>query len=593
MTGYTRQSIADIIPGNDVDAEPLNKEFDALQDAFHGVTGHTHDGGSGNAPKISLTSAVSGFLPISNMDVTEDAALLLADEDVPRLSTSNTWTSVQTFTGNNPIVISCASPIINITDTDTGVDHSINANTADGRIVYHCDFNSEGSLPVHDFRVKGVNKLSIGETNVALASNQAITFAGTGAATTRTNLGLGTSATVNTGTSGATIPLLNASNTWSSAQIITSNSGTGSLQITSSLPTIKFTDTDTGVENVINGNSSTGSFFIQCDPNSAGSAPVLSLAVAGSSKINISSTEMQFSVPVNNIRLSSTSDASPSSTGHAFQIGPTSGSNLIADGDEIISRNNGSLSTLGLHGSVVNVGSGDGGANSVNIGAGSTDIVLNGTTFVATSGLYFGGGTSNDLILFSDSTNTYTFIADNTTNATVLGGRFITSFGDDETWTPTLDSVGATLASNGSSVGLIAATADGTVPLILKRITNDGPVATFRRTGTTNVGSISVTTSATAFNTSSDIRLKTDFQSINPDLLDQIKVYDFEWKNGDGRAYGVVAQELVDILPQAVNQGDEEDDMWSVDYSKLVPLLISTVQDLKREVVRLKEELNG
>jgi hypothetical protein len=33
-------------------------------------------------------------------------------------------------------------------------------------------------------------------------------------ATARTNLGLGTSATVNTGTSGATIPLLNANNTW-------------------------------------------------------------------------------------------------------------------------------------------------------------------------------------------------------------------------------------------------------------------------------------------------------------------------------------------------------------------------------------------
>jgi hypothetical protein len=44
---------------------------------------------------------------------------------------------------------------------------------------------------------------------------------GTGAstaATARTNLGLGTAATVNTGTSGATIPLLNGANTWAAAQ---------------------------------------------------------------------------------------------------------------------------------------------------------------------------------------------------------------------------------------------------------------------------------------------------------------------------------------------------------------------------------------
>ena len=36
--------------------------------------------------------------------------------------------------------------------------------------------------------------------------------------TARSNLGLGTAATVNTGTSGATIPLLNGTNTWSGTQ---------------------------------------------------------------------------------------------------------------------------------------------------------------------------------------------------------------------------------------------------------------------------------------------------------------------------------------------------------------------------------------
>lgn len=45
---------------------------------------------------------------------------------------------------------------------------------------------------------------------------------------TRTNLGLGTAATVNTGTSGAVIPLLNAANTWGGAQAHGSNAVTGS-----------------------------------------------------------------------------------------------------------------------------------------------------------------------------------------------------------------------------------------------------------------------------------------------------------------------------------------------------------------------------
>ncbi|CAM2158925.1 conserved membrane hypothetical protein [Paraburkholderia tropica] len=49
----------------------------------------------------------------------------------------------------------------------------------------------------------------------------ALTNGGTGATTAaaaRTNLGLGTAATASTGTSGATVPLLNAANTWSAAQ---------------------------------------------------------------------------------------------------------------------------------------------------------------------------------------------------------------------------------------------------------------------------------------------------------------------------------------------------------------------------------------
>jgi hypothetical protein len=63
MAGYTRQSIADIINGSEVTAPPLNAEFNQLAAAFAAATGHSHDGTSGNAPKIDLTTSVSGYLP--------------------------------------------------------------------------------------------------------------------------------------------------------------------------------------------------------------------------------------------------------------------------------------------------------------------------------------------------------------------------------------------------------------------------------------------------------------------------------------------------------------------------------------------------
>lgn len=48
------------------------------------------------------------------------------------------------------------------------------------------------------------------------------------------------------------------------------------------------------------------------------------------------------------IRLTSTTDASPTSTDHAFQIGPDNGANLIVDGNEIMARSNGAASALTL-----------------------------------------------------------------------------------------------------------------------------------------------------------------------------------------------------------------------------------------------------
>ena len=63
MAGYTRQSIADIINGSEVTAPPLNAEFNQVAAAFAAASGHSHDGSAGNAPKIDLTTSVSGYLP--------------------------------------------------------------------------------------------------------------------------------------------------------------------------------------------------------------------------------------------------------------------------------------------------------------------------------------------------------------------------------------------------------------------------------------------------------------------------------------------------------------------------------------------------
>ena len=64
MSGYTRQSTADIIPTAVVRAAPINAEFNTLRDAFDfdttGVTGHKHDGASDQGSYVPLIADIDG-----------------------------------------------------------------------------------------------------------------------------------------------------------------------------------------------------------------------------------------------------------------------------------------------------------------------------------------------------------------------------------------------------------------------------------------------------------------------------------------------------------------------------------------------------
>jgi hypothetical protein len=133
-------------------------------------------------------------------------------------------------------------------------------------------------------------------------------------------------------------------------------------------------------------------------------------------------------------------------------------------------------------------------------------------------------------------------------------------------------------------------TSDNSVPIYVNRKTTDGVITDFRKDGTT-VGSISVTGSATAYNTSSDERLKeniTDSADAGS-KVDAIQIRQFDWKaDGSHQDYGVIAQELINVAPEAVSEGDTEEDMMGVDYSKLVPMLIKEVQTLRNRVAQLE-----
>ena len=119
----------------------------------------------------------------------------------------------------------------------------------------------------------------------------------------------------------------------------------------------------------------------------------------------------------------------------------------------------------------------------------------------------------------------------------------------------------------------------------------DGTLGRFYRSSSI-VGSISVTTSATTYNTSSDRRLKSNIENAASasDKIDAIQVRQFDWNiDNSHQDYGLIAQELQPIEPLAVTGDADSDEMMGVDYSKLVPMLLKEIQELRSRVAALEE----
>jgi hypothetical protein len=138
--------------------------------------------------------------------------------------------------------------------------------------------------------------------------------------------------------------------------------------------------------------------------------------------------------------------------------------------------------------------------------------------------------------------------------------------------------------NNGSSNGCIYARVDDT----------QNYFAYFDKSGVV-VGSISTNGTTTSYNITSDYRLKDDLKDYNAlEIVSKIKTYDYQWKSDKTRMFGVLAHELEEVLPYAVNGEkdamDEDGNIKSqaVDYSKLVPILVKSIQELEARIKDLE-----
>ena len=100
-------------------------------------------------------------------------------------------------------------------------------------------------------------------------------------------------------------------------------------------------------------------------------------------------------------------------------------------------------------------------------------------------------------------------------------------------------------------------------------------------------------------NYTSDKRLKENVREIDGiwDIFDAINGYLFEWnvddeiKNGK-TDIGVLAQEIQSVLPYLVDKHPTSGYL-SVKYQSLIPLLVSAIKDMKKQLDEIQEKIDG
>lgn len=240
------------------------------------------------------------------------------------------------------------------------------------------------------------------------------------------------------------------------------------------------------------------------------------------------------------VRVTSTTDASPTSTGHAFQVGTTAGTNIRIDDNEIIAVNNGSIAPLFINseGSTVNIG---------NIGTTALQVT----------------GNVNSAVSVTTSSKSAT---------------------------PTEQSAGCYLGSSG--YGIMARS--GGIPTYIHRYGASGTTSfvQFIYNGNNN-GLINIASGGTpAFASGSDYRMKENITPVT-DAIERMKkarAYTFNKIDSvdpsNNLHTGFIAHELAEVQADAViGEKDAVNEDGTPDYqqvmeAKIIPVMAQAINDL-------------
>lgn len=218
-------------------------------------------------------------------------------------------------------------------------------------------------------------------------------------------------------------------------------------------------------------------------------------------------------------------------------------------------------------------------------GGGTTSIFTGNSAFVGSTGLIL---TSTSISLNIES-NPSLFIDAN--SVSINSGLVLNSNPIQGTSLQCLDLSGTAAWGYVSTLATANAITFSGTSSEIARFTSDGSlgIGTTTPNETLDVNGTAAFTgrvSAFDFLTLSDRRFKTNITRIENagDLLDKMRGVRFMWRDLSSNDIGVIAQELQEVLPEAVLGLEDVNPKLSVAYHKIIPVLIEVVKDLQERV---------
>jgi hypothetical protein len=157
----------------------------------------------------------------------------------------------------------------------------------------------------------------------------------------------------------------------------------------------------------------------------------------------------------------------------------------------------------------------------------------------------------------------------------------------------TSSNFGVTGAQFINGAGGSSITSDGIDTLGLNRLSSDGTIIGFYRSSSL-VGSVSVTTTATSYNTSSDYRLKEITGPITNSgaYIDSLNPVEGIWKADGSTFVGLIAHEAQEASRTPVATGTKDgEQMQAMDYSapEIIANMIAELKSLRARVAQLEQ----